>query len=267
MGGHLSSSLGSFSEYQNNKKITDELKIYICGARKTGKTTLISRMKNLKFLYEYSPTLTITSYIFYWSPPKSPNSIFKVVVWECPPISEENNLSPENQTSNYNDQIFSDSNGIIVIYNPEDSSTIRYAQLLIENFSKTPFYLQKPVLLISNFLDRRKNLLKNAPFASKLQELSDLFINIQTSFLTNQGLNFILQWLDQPVLHCSKQKNMKQLSLIQDQLNAFEVQFRSQLSLYQNQLRYQSTWQQNLGSDANQKSIDDDDEATKFYNI
>ena len=227
----------SFSEQQNNQRVTEEIKIFICGAHKIGKSSLISRMKNISFDQQYHPTSSLAFYQFYWNPPQNISNIFKIQVYECPPNSISNNSQNENNSNISYEKIYSESDGIILIYDPDTSSSIQYIQSFIDDFSKTPFYSKKPILLISNFLDKRKNISYIPEFVSQLQKLNHLFIHIQTSFLTNRGLNHIIQWLDQPLLYISKNNYLKQLSEIQEQINNHEIQFQNEVISYEDQLK------------------------------
>ena len=237
MGGKESTSLNSYIYNKKNEKNYDEIKIYICGAPKTGKSSLISRMKNKSFESQYNPTQQLESHHFFWNPPNNRNTVIKIFIWECPVHLISNSSSSEKDHTISYHTIFSESDGIIVTYDPDLSSSIRYVQTFIDEISKTPFYSKIPILFISNFLDKRKNISYIPQFLLQHQELNNFITHIQTSFLTNRGLNLLIQWFNQPLFYSSKNIYLKLLSEIQEEIDNSEIQFQNEILAYQDQLK------------------------------
>ena len=91
---------------------------------------------------------------------------------------------------------FKRSDGIIVMYDPTDDESARYAVGVINEAPD-----EVPILVIANFLDTRKY----EPAVHELMEfVSTRIVHIQASSLGMRGLSSVASWLDEPLIYHRK---------------------------------------------------------------
>lgn len=166
-----------------------EIRIAVRGARKTGKSTFLEQIQNANrfvFKSDYFPTQNRKTIICPWNSRQKIGDTYKFIITEL--VDEDQLNENADSLTNYD--------GIVVFYNPALKNTVEYA---FESIESTPSSI--PILLISNFLDLRSNRNKSHPI---LQPLSKKFLEVQTSFVTGDGLDIIAQWLDFPILYHAK---------------------------------------------------------------
>ena len=179
----------------NSNRITCQITIAIHGRRRMGKTCLLNRMRNCEVSTRYEPTPTMTSVEFVWTPNTRPDELVKITIWEVvdkairPPDLDPEQLLPDASTVDTCKR----SDGIVVIYNPDDDETAQYAVGIV---NEAPPGI--PIIVLANFLDLRK-------FEHKTHNLmefvQDRILHVQTSVLGMRGLEIVAKWLDYPFLY------------------------------------------------------------------
>ena len=154
-----------------------ELLIIIRGFRKTGKTSLLNLMSGKQQTSTYvATTLTQTS-TMNWTPPSSPESRVNITLMDV--VSMSANVS--NTTHGV-------PNGIIVMYDPRDSESVSYAAKVIEETKPTI-----PIAILTNFQD-----VITASIHPILNNYKRRCYGIETSMVTNLGLEELNKWLELP---------------------------------------------------------------------
>ncbi|OHT03549.1 hypothetical protein TRFO_29040 [Tritrichomonas foetus] len=215
--------------------ITGQITIAVHGKRKVGKTSLIQKMKNCDLNPQYIPTKTMEATEFYWNPIRHPDETIKITVWDV----VDQALKIPSETSNLNVVLpdantvdtFTTTDGIIILYDPDDEATADYAAKII---SSSPQKL--PILCLANFLDRRK-MIKKVP--ENLLPFMDRIIHVQTSIFSNRGLPVVAEWLDKPLLYSQEKYYIQLVANAEKEMNDFDKLFnekieRTSLGLFQN---------------------------------
>ncbi|EAY05456.1 hypothetical protein TVAG_286340 [Trichomonas vaginalis G3] len=184
---------------KQRQQVAHQILIVIRGARKTGKTNLLARMKGLQFIDQYKPTPIMQATELIWTPISSPNDKIKIVVWDVvdhalklPNVPEGKEL-PDATTVD----TFSRADGVVIIYDPRDEESARYALSVV---NEAPEHL--PKILVANFLDQFQEPPKIHPI---LEGVKDKIFHLNASMKSNAGLSEIAKWLDLP-LHISLKK-------------------------------------------------------------
>lgn len=198
--------------------ISDQITIAVHGRRKVGKTTLIRKMLDLPLSMRYIPTPTMEATEFCWKSERHPDEIIKITIWEVVDRALKNNSSsdillPDAQTVD----TLTTSDGIIILYDPNNEETIDYAISIIQ---KSPENL--PLICLANFFDRRKT---NKNYLEKFEVFNERIIHVQTSILTNKGLQKIAEWLDIPLLYHREKYYMKCVEIADEQIKDFDIFF------------------------------------------
>ena len=178
--------------------VSDQITISLHGKRRSGKTTLLSRMRNIEPPPNYEPTPTMESMEFLWKSMGNPDETIKITVWEVVERAirgadvDPEAILPDASTVD----TFKRSDGIIVMYDPTDDESARYAVGVINEAPD-----EVPILVIANFLDTRKY----EPAVHELMEfVSTRIVHIQASSLGMRGLSSVASWLDEPLIYHRK---------------------------------------------------------------
>ena len=173
-----------------------QMLIVIHGSRKTGKSSLLRRMNGLDLISGYNPTKFMKASEITWNPISQPGKTIKVNVWDVVDKAiEDDNSTQKNRTKQLPDastvDTFKRADGIIVIYDPRNEETIKYAQSIIEQAKP-----DTPLIILANFTD----LLENKNYVHPLMEsYSEKYYHLNTSMTQNLGLTEIATWLDLPM--------------------------------------------------------------------
>ena len=175
-------------------RVTGEIRISVHGARRTGKTSLLRRMQNLKFDREYEPTPAMQSIRIMWNSITYPDEFLRVEVWDVvdqalPSESEIKVVAPDAGSVD----TFSRADGVVIMYDPSRPETVEFAASLISTCPEN-----MPILVVSNFLDLRQNAPK---IDDMLLQYMERVVHVQVSLKTNKGLEIIAKWLDQALLY------------------------------------------------------------------
>lgn len=199
--------------------VSDQITIAIHGKRKVGKTSLIKKMLNVPLSLLYTPTPTMVATEFYWNSIMHPDETIKITVWDVVDSAlgdnddNKNIILPDAQTVD----TFTTTDGIIMLYDPNNEETIDYAISIIQ---KSPENL--PLICLANFFDRRKT---NKNYLEKFEVFNERIIHVQTSILTNKGLQKIAEWLDIPLLYHREKYYMKCVEIADEQIKDFDIFF------------------------------------------
>lgn len=198
--------------------ISDQITIAVHGRRKVGKTTLIRKMLDLPLSMRYIPTPTMEATEFCWKSERHPDEIIKITIWEVVDRALKNNSSsdillPDAQTVD----TLTTSDGIIILYDPNNEETADYAVSIIE---KAPEKL--PIICLANFLDRRK-MIKKIP--DKFDKYNERIVHAQAAIYFNKGLKNLAEWLDVPLLYNREKSFMKRAEIADEEINDFDKKF------------------------------------------
>lgn len=198
--------------------ISDQITIAVHGRRKVGKTTLIRKMLDLPLSMRYTPTPTMEATEFCWKSERHPDEIIKITIWEVVDRALKNNSSsdillPDAQTVD----TLTTSDGIIILYDPNNEETADYAISIIE---KAPEKL--PIICLANFLDRRK-MIKKIP--DKFDKYNERIVHAQAAIYFNKGLKNLAEWLDVPLLYNREKSFMKRAEIADEEINDFDKKF------------------------------------------
>jgi GTPase SAR1 family protein len=149
-----------------------EFLLLIRGYKKTGKSTLIKRMKSKPFSESYVPTsVTQIEKIRFF--PENDHEV-SIVLMEA---ITQNPVIEKTQYGN--------PSGLVLLYNPQNIETVKFCLKIISSFNQ--FF---PIALISNFYDQHS--LEIHPSLKSLQEKA---YHISMSLKTNYGLKELSNWL------------------------------------------------------------------------
>lgn len=182
-----------------------KIAIVIRGPRKTGKTTLITRMRGFAFDPEYQATPSIETTEIPWRSPARENIL--VAAWDTvehflPQLDSKIQLDATNVDT------IEKADAVVIMIDNRSEESINLAEKLIIN---APDNL--PLAVFSNFMD----LDNSSPLIpSKLMQYMGRFFFIPGSLKTNQGLVELSKWLTLPLL-AAKAKHAYSLHLSSEQ--------------------------------------------------
>lgn len=208
----------SISTVSTNAQFNAQIIVSIHGARRTGKTTLISKMKNEKFRFLYTPTPTMEATEVLWTSSFIPVQTIKVTLWEVVDRAimrkrSENEVFPDATSVNTYDR----TDGIIVMYDTRSVESMKYAETIIENSSD-----EIPILCLGNFVDMLpdfNSFRKENYFAKKFK---DRINHAYSCIPENRGLSIVSEWLNQPLEYSRKKYYSSLLTTINDELDTFQ---------------------------------------------
>lgn len=190
--------LGS-EKRQSSIPIFHEILIVIRGSRKTGKTSLLRRMKAIPFQSTYKPTRFLQSSDIIWNPISRPNEAIRIFVWDV--VDKALQVDPSiKMTKQYpdasNTDTLSRADGIIVMYDNRNEDSAQYAASVIQEAPP-----ETPLIVLANFCDE----IEHNHVHPVLTPLENKFYHISTSMKNNIGLAELATWLDYP-MNASLQK-------------------------------------------------------------
>lgn len=217
-------SYAAASSVQNTGvKISDHLTLAVHGSRKTGKTALITKMQAKKLYPDYSQTPVMTATDVMWKPLTRDGDMIKLTIWDVVDkairhldVSQEKEL-PDATTVD----TFSRADGIVILYNPKVSQSIKYAISIVKEAPP-----EIPMIILSNFADEY---VKPTGITKDLWELSSRFQHVHTSMTTNQGLGTVAKWLDLPLLYHRKKTYEDMLKHIMSDFSQLDSDLKNTL--------------------------------------
>ncbi|OHS98822.1 hypothetical protein TRFO_01892 [Tritrichomonas foetus] len=129
-----------------------------------------------------------------WHPICVPNEAIKIIVWDVvdkaidptPQVQRTKQLPDASTVDTY-----SRADGIIVVYDPRDDESIKYAQSILDQSPP-----ETPLLLVMNFAD---TLDASHLIPPQMIEYANRFFHLTASMKTNKGLAELANWLDLPL--------------------------------------------------------------------
>lgn len=167
-----------------------KMTIIIRGTRKTGKTTLVTRIKGFPFDEEYQSTSTIEITEIPWTSPDNENVI--VNAWDTVEhIKSKIDVIPNQMDATSVDQI-KKADGVVIMVDQFSDESIELAkQIIIEATDELP------IAIFSNFMDIET---ATPVIPTALTQYMGRFFYIPGSLKTNQGLAELAKWLSLPLL-------------------------------------------------------------------
>ena len=182
-----------------------KITIVIRGTRKTGKTTLITRIRGFAFDPEYQATPSIETTEIPWRSPEHENIL--VAAWDtvehCIPKIDSSSMDDAT-----NIDTIEKADAVVIMIDNRSDESVDLAEKLIIN---APDNL--PVAVFSNFMDIENS---SPLIPTKLMQYMGRFFFIPGSLKTNQGLIELSKWLTLPLLS-AKAKHAYSLHLSLDQ--------------------------------------------------
>ena len=194
MGADTSTAPLGSSKSKKQIPIFHQILIAIHGSRKSGKSSLLRRMNGLNLLPQYTPTKCLQASEIIWHPICMSSESIKIIVWDV--VDKAIDQTPQSQRTKQlpdatNVDTFSRADGIIVIYDPRDEESIKYARSILDQAPQS-----KPTLIVMNFSDS----FETTPSVPTLMEpYTNSYFHLTASMKTNQGLAELANWLDLPM--------------------------------------------------------------------
>ncbi|KAH0785602.1 rab-like protein 6 [Histomonas meleagridis] len=143
---------------------------------------------------DYRPTRFMKASEIIWNPISQPSETIKINVWDVVDKAIESNPDVK-RTKKLPDasnvDTLSHADGVIVLYDPRNEETIKYAQSIIDQVPQST-----PLIILSNFCDT----IDNPHFIHPLMETyAEKYFHLSTSMNRNIGLQEIATWLDLPM--------------------------------------------------------------------
>ena len=195
-----------------------ELLIVVRGSRRTGKTTLITRMSGFAFDQTYQATRTLESTEIMWTSPK--NERVNVTCWDVvekalPPTRESH--SNVERADAQTVETLKRADGMVLMIDSHFPETVELAEELIV---AAPDDL--PILVFSNFMD----LDGMSPVVPEpLHRFMGRFYYVPGSLKADQGLFEILQWLTVPLLLSKKKMYYNLYKALESDLMQANIDF------------------------------------------
>lgn len=206
-------------------KPLENIYISVRGSRRTGKTSLISKMEGrtrISVEYSQTPRITITNIVF--RPDKELAEKIIINVFDC--VDKAINYSDDEVDDSPKDATeFNtfDVDGVIVMYDKRDIESVKYAtQVLLE----APKEL--PLIVLSNFADRHTD--HTIPKDIKRVIEKNNIMHVDTSMLTNQGLEFLAKWVNITLLYHRKLLYEKKLKIVNGDMMLLCTNLQNELS-------------------------------------
>ena len=156
-----------------------KMMIAIRGTRKTGKTTLVTRMRGFPFDEGYQPTMKKETTEITWKSPSKENVLVTV-------------LDIIDKNVGKDDEAFKKSDGLVVMIDYRSPDSIDLAEKIIR---LAPDDL--PLVVFSNFMDSKES---DPVIPTKLMQYMGRFFYIPGSMKSNMGLIELSKWLSAPLI-------------------------------------------------------------------
>lgn len=196
------SSLPSGSDISTITKRTpiDHITISIRGSRKTGKTSLVTRMQAKKMYPDYSATPIMSATEVMWKSITKENELISITIWDVVDKAIRHlDVDPDKPLPDATTvDTFSRADGVVIMYDPRNPNTVKYAVNVIKEAPKG-----MPIAVLCNFADK---MIQGFGMPAELREFSDRIIHVHTSMTSNQGLGTVAKWLDLPLLYHRKRQ-------------------------------------------------------------
>lgn len=199
------------------QNVDHELLIVIRGLRKTGKTTLVTRMRGFPFNENYDATNCLEATEIPWFSPQNEN--VNVTAWDV----VENALLPLDSSRKMDlpDATTVDTlkraDGLIILIDTNFSDTVQLAEKLIR---EAPTEL--PIVVFSNFGD----LPDFSPVIPEpLMRFMGRFYFIPGSLKTNQGLVELSKWLAVPLIASKRRLYYNMFKALDEDLMTLSLEY------------------------------------------
>lgn len=194
--------------------------IVIRGERKTGKSTLVSRMKGQNFNPTYSPTPGLEVFQFPWKLNSSHCNNVMISIWDVVEHSIPQKVESENSTPLPDAQSIDTlkrANGLVIMIDYRNDRSIELADRLI---SEAPEECQ--VVVFSNFYGE-----ESVPptIPKKLRNHVGRFSFILGNLRTNLGLVALSKWLQLPLLSAKRKMFADLFRATDNDLHQLEDEF------------------------------------------
>jgi len=204
------------------KGISTNMRILVSGRKKSGKSSLLRRLKGLPHKVEYTETKEpVAAVSVNWNY-KATTDVIKVDAWE---VAEEN-------LENY----IHGSAAVILMYQASEPFELDFMIKLIPSVPRN-----LPILVLANFIDE-KSADVDQQDVDRLKELSETRIApvyfCKSAMTSGRGLNMIYQFFNIPYLILKEQELTLSLANTKSDLSN---SFLSMQSLQQSQFRLEST--------------------------
>lgn len=200
-----------------------EALIVVRGTRRSGKSTLVRRMKGQGFEANYEPTPGLEAIEIPWRTNRDMS--VKIRVWDV----VEHYLTDKSSTP-LPDATTVDTlkraNGLIILIDSRDPESV---DLAVELVSGAPEDLQ--VCIFSNFIDEAETVKPVIP--DKLQQEIGRFFFIPGSLKTNQGLIELAKWLELPMTAAKRKMYADLFRATDEDLRTLESEFTATARNYQ----------------------------------
>lgn len=252
MGADTSTAPLGSSRPKKQVPIFHQILVVLHGSRKCGKTSLLRRMNGLNFQPQYTPTKCLQASEIIWHPICMPNEAIKIVVWDV--VDKAIDPTPQTQRTKQlpdatNVDTFSRADGIIVVYDPRDEDSIKYARSILDQVPQS-----KPSLIVMNFADSFET---NPSVPSLMEPYTNSFFHLTASMKTNQGLAELANWLDLPMNVSLSKIYELHLKQAEEKLNNLKNEFN--LTGLNEESADQSSQFKNKGNSKDFWANDDDD--------
>lgn len=193
-----------------------ELLIAVHGARRTGKTALIAKMRNDRFDFRYAPTPTMEAAEMLWTSSFVPVRTLRVTLWEVVDRAIGGGAAPLPDASSVD--TYGRADGVIVLYDARSDASAAYAEGVI---AAAPRDL--PVLCLANFADALRG--GRAAAADRIAQRFGGRINYALACIPeNRGLSAVAEWLNQPLEYSRRRHYAALLRGAESGLRAFRAE-------------------------------------------
>ena len=198
--------------------------IVIRGERRTGKSTLLTRMKGQNFNPNYTPTPGLEVYQFPWKLNSSHCNNVMISIWDVVehsiPQQSTTETNPTNSAPLPDAQTIDTlkrANGLVIMIDPRSPSSISLAEQLI---CEAPEECQ--IVVFSNFYGE-ENVKGIIP--TKLRSHIGRFSFIPGNLRTNLGLKQLAKWLQLPLLAAKRKMFADLFRAADNDLHSLEDEF------------------------------------------
>lgn len=246
----------SASKSQLNSPFDFESLVVVRGEPRTGKSTLVSRMKGQRFDPTYNPTKTLQIYQFPWKLNSSHCNNVMITIWD---VAEQNQTQPKNSYCVNNDavqnslsmpaqnkQITSSdidtkrANGLVILIDARKESTVDLADRLICEASE-----ECQIVVFSNFYGEQG---VTPVIPKKLSHHIGRFSFIVGNLKTNLGLRKLARWLQLPLLAAKRKMYADLFRVTDNDLHVLEDEFETDCKIYTDLEQAQAKVQQSTKS-------------------
>jgi GTPase SAR1 family protein len=190
----------------SSKKVTGKVAVSIYGAGRTGKSSMVRKMKGLDFVSSYVPTKCTEVSRTTWIPMRYPDECMALTIYEVIESAPQS-IDP-----------LKGADGILIIYDPLRKETVSYAKSVIKWLPR-----DVPVMVLANFLDARDN---RSKVSSELLCFADRIVHCQGSIKVGNGLMAVRKWMDEVFIFARLKRSERSLRENHEMSRRFESVLR-----------------------------------------